>query len=306
MAPPTVTLPWTGPSPRPRAGGVLSTSSARASGRFPAERRSTATPSWMLPSLARRSWPPTTTSRQPRLRVRRAFTRPGHHDARVLSTAAAGGLVDLSSRADTIVLGRSGHGRVVGALLGSVALQVVTHAQCPVVVVQSRTGPVEGPGSRGERRRLPVSELALGYAFEQASWRGVHLDVVHAWWTTVPSGLTQGIRADQITQERLTLSESLVGWSEKYPDVEVRKSIPMGPVVLTLTEAAEERRAARRGQSRTGRVPQPPARVGQPGSAPACGVHCGRGTRAKRRPRALTGTRCGRHGSVPQWHGTLG
>lgn len=153
---------------------------------------------------------------------------------------SAGGLVDLSSRADTIVLGRSGHGRVVGALLGSVAMQVVTHAQCPVVVVHESTDdPAKARGVVVGVDGSAVSELALDYAFEQASWRGVHLDVVHAWWTTVPSGLTQGVKADHITRERLTLSESLVGWSEKFPDVEVRMSIPMGPVVLTLTEAAE-------------------------------------------------------------------
>jgi len=153
---------------------------------------------------------------------------------------AAGGLVDLSSRADTIVLGRSGHGRMVGALLGSVALQVVTHAHCPVVVVHESNGdPSKARGVVVGVDGSAVSELALGYAFEQASWRGAHLDVVHAWWTTVPSGLTQGVRADQVTRHQLTLSEALVGWSEKFPDVEVRESLPMGPIVLTLTAAAE-------------------------------------------------------------------
>jgi len=153
---------------------------------------------------------------------------------------AAGGLVDLSSRADTIVLGRSGHGRRVGALLGSVAVQVVTHAHCPVVVVHESTD--ETSTARGVVVGFDgsaVSELALGYAFEQASWRGVHLDVIRAWWTTVPSGVTRDVKADQVTRERLTISQALVGWSEKFPDVEVRVSLPMGPIVHTLTEAAE-------------------------------------------------------------------
>ncbi len=155
--------------------------------------------------------------------------------------AAAGGLVDLSSEADTLVLGRSGHGPMVGALQGSVALQVVTHAQCPVVVVHASgnatstpRGVVVGVDGSG------VSDLALGYAFEQASWRGVPLDVVHAWWTTATSGLTPDIRTDKVTQERLTLSEAMVGWSEKYPDVKVRESLPMGSAVTTLTEAAKD------------------------------------------------------------------
>ena len=36
---------------------------------------------------------------------------------------------------DAIVIGHAGHSRVMGVLLGSVALKVVTHAPCPVVVV---------------------------------------------------------------------------------------------------------------------------------------------------------------------------
>ncbi|MEO6510251.1 MAG: universal stress protein [Nocardioides sp.] len=153
---------------------------------------------------------------------------------------AAGGLVKLSSSADTIVLGRSSHGPLIGSVLGSVALQVTLHAQCPVVVVHEANdhssdaqGVVVGvDGSAG-------SQVALGYAFEQASLRGVRLEVVHAWWTTVPSGLTELIRSDQVTRQRQTLSEALMGWSEKYPDVEVQQSLPMGPTVLVLTEAAK-------------------------------------------------------------------
>lgn len=68
--------------------------------------------------------------------------------------------------------------------------------------------------------------------------RRVTLDVIHAWWTTAPSGLTLDVRTNQITQQRLTLSETMVGWSEKYPDVEDRESLPVGPDVLTLTGEA--------------------------------------------------------------------
>ena len=156
--------------------------------------------------------------------------------------SAAGELVELSSHADSIVLGRSGHGRVAGVVLGSVALQVVTHAHCPVVAVQASTGEASS-NARGVVVGVDGSggsELALGFAFEQASWRGVPLHVVHAWWTTATYGLTQAYQDELVTQERLTLSETLVGWSDKYPDVEVRTSLPMGPAALTLTEAAQD------------------------------------------------------------------
>ena len=154
---------------------------------------------------------------------------------------AAGGLVELSGRADTVVVGRSGHGPLVGAALGSVALQVLTHADCPVVVVHeshgdipARTGVVVGIDGSA------VSELAVGYAFEQAASQGVPLDVVHAWWINGLGGLTQDVTADMVTHERLAVSKTLVGWSEKFPDVEVRQSLPIGPTVPTLTEAAKD------------------------------------------------------------------
>lgn len=154
--------------------------------------------------------------------------------------AAAANLVELSSHADSVVLGRSGHGPVAGFVLGSVALQVVTHAQCPVVVVHPSSkddadarGVVVGIDGSG------ASETALGWAFEQASLRGAPLDVVHAWWTTSHGGLTQPIIDNQVNEERLGLSEALVGWSEKYPDVKVSTHLPLGPAALTLVEAAK-------------------------------------------------------------------
>jgi len=83
-----------------------------------------------------------------------------------------------------------------------------------------------------------LSELALAYAFEQASLKGVGLHVVHAWWTRATAGQTPDTQRDKIAQEKLTLSEAVVGWAEQYPDVEVRVSMPVGPAVLALTEAA--------------------------------------------------------------------
>lgn len=45
-------------------------------------------------------------------------------------------LLDASDQAEMLVLGHRGRGGVAGMLLGSVVLQCVQHANCPVVVIR--------------------------------------------------------------------------------------------------------------------------------------------------------------------------
>jgi nucleotide-binding universal stress UspA family protein len=45
-------------------------------------------------------------------------------------------LIEESKNVDLLVLGYKGHGGFTGMLTGSVSLQVVHHAECPVVVVR--------------------------------------------------------------------------------------------------------------------------------------------------------------------------
>jgi nucleotide-binding universal stress UspA family protein len=55
---------------------------------------------------------------------------------RVKQGNAAKLLADLSEDADLLVVGSRGHGGFAGLLLGSVSQNVVTHANCTVVVVR--------------------------------------------------------------------------------------------------------------------------------------------------------------------------
>jgi nucleotide-binding universal stress UspA family protein len=73
-------------------------------------------------------------------------------------------LVDQSRDADLLVLGHRGRGGFTSTLLGSVGLQCVLHAECPVVVVrlpvQPRTAAdVTEPGGERAMGALPLGPL---------------------------------------------------------------------------------------------------------------------------------------------------
>jgi nucleotide-binding universal stress UspA family protein len=56
-------------------------------------------------------------------------------ERKVVPGSAWQALCDRSGSSDLLVVGASGHGAVVGALLGSVSQHCVRHSHCPVVIV---------------------------------------------------------------------------------------------------------------------------------------------------------------------------
>lgn len=145
-------------------------------------------------------------------------------------------LLDESTRADLVVLGHRGHGGFVGLLLGSVAMSVASHASCPVVVVR-QPGDDRGPVVVGVDGS-PTSETALAFAFDVAARRQVPLVAVHTWFDLeVEPKLVAMIDLDAVLeQERELLAERLAGWSEKYPDVEVRRHVARDQPAWSLVE----------------------------------------------------------------------
>ncbi|WP_137723461.1 universal stress protein [Prescottella subtropica] len=138
-------------------------------------------------------------------------------------------LVSLSEDSRALVLGASGRGAAGG--IGSTAVNAASHGVCPVVVVHQRDGavPDSGPvvvGIDGS----PTSERATAVAFEEAARRGVPLVAIHAWSDT-PHGTLAGERSairdprGFEDAEHEVLSERLAGWSDRYPDVEIRREL---------------------------------------------------------------------------------
>jgi nucleotide-binding universal stress UspA family protein len=157
-------------------------------------------------------------------------------------------LLEESRSAHTLVLGSRGTGGFVDLLIGSTTLHVAAHATCPVVAVPSppdadnpRHGVVVGvDGSE-------LSDAAIAYAFEAASEVGEKLTAIHAWHdpTRTGVGMIMPITydpAEVVKEERLVLAESLAGWQEKFPDVEVERQVVLGHPVPALVSCAANAR----------------------------------------------------------------
>jgi nucleotide-binding universal stress UspA family protein len=159
-------------------------------------------------------------------------------------------LIDQGSDAAMVVVGSHGRGGFARLLLGSSSGAVAAHAEVPVVVTRGtvadeawRLGPVV-VGVDGSA----VSEAAIDFAFAAASLRGRGLVVVHAWSQPDPfvdeAYAVLSEASTRQTEARLAVSESLAGWREKYPDVEITEVIADGhPVDALLAEASAARAA---------------------------------------------------------------
>jgi nucleotide-binding universal stress UspA family protein len=144
-------------------------------------------------------------------------------------SAPAARLVEESRDAAIVVVGSRGLGGFTGLVLGSVGVQVSSHAHCPVVVVRSGApgDPVGGPVVAGVDGSESTAEV-LSFAFEEAALRGATLTVMHAW--TAPLSTRPGdtrplvYDLDAVNKgEGRLIAEALTGWQEKYPKVPVRR-----------------------------------------------------------------------------------
>jgi len=78
---------------------------------------------------------------------------PGPVEIDVTPGRPARVLLNAAQDADLLVLGHRGRGTVAGALLGSVGLQCVLHAPCPVTIVRALP---TGAGSAADPPTLPT------------------------------------------------------------------------------------------------------------------------------------------------------
>ncbi|MGW5516231.1 universal stress protein [Nocardia africana] len=159
-------------------------------------------------------------------------------------------LVNASASAYAVVLAAHGTHRLPGHF-GSTMSAVAAHAAGPVLVV--RTDPhekdrvhTEGPVVVGVDGG-PVSEAAIGAAFEEAAERGAELvavhvchDVYYGQFADDPHILYSAREVE--VRERAVLAERLAGWQEKYPEVAVTRRVSLadpGAVLLESSKSAQ-------------------------------------------------------------------
>jgi nucleotide-binding universal stress UspA family protein len=144
-----------------------------------------------------------------------------------------------SRRAGLLVVGAGGRGRIASLLAGSTAVGAATHAACPVVVVRGEDHGGTAPVVVGVDAS-PRGEAAIAFAFEAAVERGVPLVAVHTWGFPPGDARTAPLWSELIEDAERDLAESLAGWTEKHPDLDVRRIVSHSSPARRLRELSDE------------------------------------------------------------------
>ena len=145
-------------------------------------------------------------------------------------------LLEMSKDVTMIVMGSRGLGGLSGMVLGSVSAAVVSHAECPVVVVRednpvnetTKYGPIV-VGVDGSE----VSQRATEVAFAEADARGAELLAVHTWMDMQVQASMAGLAAAQEQWEMVEREQT------DMLNVQVKKIISRDRPVRTLVEQSE-------------------------------------------------------------------
>lgn len=155
-------------------------------------------------------------------------------------TSPSRALSEASHNASLVVLGSRGHGRVAGALLGSVAFAVASRSGCPVIVVkdESANRPV------GPKHRVVVgtdgsaeAASAVGFAADRAAMASASLEVVTS---------TGGRQAEEVDERELRDRAERIAESaadrvrETRPELTVTTRVEECPAELTLVDASAD------------------------------------------------------------------
>ncbi|MGG7569328.1 universal stress protein [Streptomyces sirii] len=156
-------------------------------------------------------------------------------------------LVDRSGQAALLVLGSRGHGAIAGFLLGSISLQVLGHAQCPVVTVREGEAAAYGKPEIvvGTQEAGTHGEAVLEFAFAAAEAHHASVRAVRAWeppvMDVVPTAPIPSPEDDEAAAgEERKLADVLAPWRAKFPAVHVIEHVQRGRVAPVLLGACSQ------------------------------------------------------------------
>ncbi|NIK59213.1 universal stress protein [Kribbella shirazensis] len=174
-----------------------------------------------------------------------------HHPHLTVQTSLAGGaaakvLIEAAADARLVVLGSRGLGGWSGLLVGSVAVQVTTHVQCPAIVIphelrqRAHHGLTVVVGVDGSK----ASARAIDFAFDQADALHARVIALHAW--TSPyltyADATSMLEFDEEQVRdgaRLLVAESVAGAAADHPDVQWTTELVNGSPAQALVRRSE-------------------------------------------------------------------
>jgi nucleotide-binding universal stress UspA family protein len=160
----------------------------------------------------------------------------------VITGAAATVLIAAARDAHLVVVGSRGLGGFTSLLIGSVAVQLVTYASCPVIVSRGEPG-----GSNEIVVGVEISEdghRALDFAFAEAAYRGATLVAVRAFTHPINDGIDNILSLvydpdEAAAEEESVLAEMLAGRADRYPDVVVHRQVVRERATAALIDAAK-------------------------------------------------------------------
>ncbi|MGK5441239.1 universal stress protein [Micromonospora sp. URMC 105] len=159
----------------------------------------------------------------------------------IIDGEASAVLLGETPTAALVVLGDRGLGGFGALVIGSVAVQVATYADCPVLVARGEEH-ADGPVVVGVDGS-PASRAAVEFAAEQAALRGAALHAVHAYrhpHSDGPGDMQPLVYQESKLhdEEDQVLAQSLAGIEERHPGLPVTREVVRERPVAALTAAS--------------------------------------------------------------------
>ncbi|MFW0109347.1 universal stress protein [Rothia sp. P13129] len=161
-------------------------------------------------------------------------------------------LVELSKRAELVVVGSRSHGSFLGRLLGTVSVSLPAHSHCPLVAVPASYSENLQSTSLDADAKKPIvvgsdgsaqARVAMLKAAEEAQRRGVKLTLVNALapYTGALNWVPAAVDFEAMYREIAQLQRKAAQWLRRYfPRLEIEFKLVDGSPVQVLLEAGED------------------------------------------------------------------